>query len=214
MMKNKGPSYTAQMKSKVNYPKMKSAVSSKEPKVGQLPSSESPSMIRKETVVLSMATPVPDPEPVENIQEEREWSPEKLNEKKSSSLSRKDTIVIQRNKGEEPPNVENVEKKMRKPPITPASESSSPSRDNSTESKSSSIPSRDDIIQLVRTEPIFESLDHRRAILELVSDYAKNVWRGQILETLNHPVFEDIDNLEEVSMVLNDFVATKLNNNN
>ena len=208
MVKNKGPSYTAQMKSKVHYPKMKSA-QKKDMKVESPPSvTESPSMIRKETVVLSKATPAA----VEIIQkdDERECSPtpDKPNvEKKSSSLSRKDTIVIQRNVSKEEPGFENIcepeaskAKQDKKPPTPPSS-------------NPSSIPSRDDIIQLVRTEPIFESLDHRKAILELVSDYAKNVWRGQILETLNHPVFDEIDNLEEVSLLLNEFVASKLNNN-
>ena len=135
------------MKSKEIYPKMKSA-QKKDMKVESPPSvTESPSMIRKETVVLSKATPAT----VEIIQKdgERECSPDKQNvEKKSSSLSRKDTIVIQRNVCGEQPGIENIcdpeaskAKQDKKPPTPPSS-------------NPSSIPSRDDIIQLVRTEPI------------------------------------------------------------
>merc|ERR1719471_1352450 len=71
MAKNKGPGYTAQMKAKVNYPKLgkSSQQQQQQQKMDQpqqnIPepsvSSESPSIIRKETVVISKAKPPPAP---------------------------------------------------------------------------------------------------------------------------------------------------------
>ena len=196
-------------------------------------SSLSPSIIRKETVVISKAKPPPAPAAttattattaataatttataakIRTDQPELLEEPEDVAEnkaKKTSSLSRKDTIVIQRHKNDEPPTMSPIIQRQEKV----ESKENSP-RSKTTESSSSKNPSKEDIISLVQTEDIFDSLEHRVAILELVSDYAKNVWRGQMLETLNHPVFDNIDNLEEVSAVLNNFVATKMNNNN
>ena len=233
MAKNKGPGYTAQMKAKVNYPKLgKSSQQQQQQKMDQpqqnIPEPSvpgSPSIIRKETVVISKAKPPPAPAAttattatttaaaakIRTDQPELIEEPEDVavKGKKTSSLSRKDTIVIQRHKNDEPPTMSPIIQKQKK---VESKENSL--RSKSTESSSSKNPSKEDIISLVQTEDIFDSLEHRVAILELVSDYAKNVWRGQILETLNHPVFDNIDNLEEVSALLNNFVATKMNNNN
>ena len=66
---------------------------------------------------------------------------------------------------------------------------------------------------MVETESIFDSEDHRRAILDLVTSYARNVRKEQILSILNHQIFDNVTNLEEVALILNDFVAAKTNNN-
>ena len=67
--------------------------------------------------------------------------------------------------------------------------------------------------QLIETEAIFESEEHRKAILDMVTGYARNVRRAQILEMLDHQVFEDVNNLEEVITMLTEYVRSKTNNN-
>ena len=78
---------------------------------------------------------------------------------------------------------------------------------------SSSVPSKEDVIYLVETEAIFDDKEHRKAILDLVTNYAKNVHKEQILGILDHAIFDEVSHLEEVVTMLGDFVAAKLNNN-
>ena len=89
-------------------------------------------------------------------------------------------------------------------------------RPKSPSSKTSppSVPSKQDVIYLVETEAIFDDKEHRKAILDLVTNYAKNVHKEQILRILDHAIFDDVSHLEEVVTILDEFVAGKLNNNN
>merc|ERR1711874_556986 len=102
-MGNKGPGYTARMKAKVSYPKLKKTGTEQkqEEAVSEAVSEEaisSPNIIRKETVILSKSqAPVENPTEDDkssagSVENEDEEEPVK----KFSSLSRKDTIVIQR----------------------------------------------------------------------------------------------------------------------
>ena len=77
-----------------------------------------------------------------------------------------------------------------------------------------SVPSKQDVIYLVETEAIFDDKEHRKAILDLVTNYAKNVHKEQILRILDHAIFDNVSHLEEVVTILDEFVAAKLNNNN
>jgi len=240
MVKNKGPGYTTQMKSKVNYPKLKKT--KQEPK--ELPNNEnlqsqSPSLIRKETITISKSIIPEEVEEVESRYEESDKS-----EKKAPSLCRKDTIVIHKNIKKDEPSVSNFEGESNNlaitktlPPKPPKiqteviqkknlvngtssegkSQQSRPPfqglKNKTLAKKTAEVPSKEDVIYLVETEAIFDSQEHRKAILDLVSNYAKNARKNQILEMLDHEIFENMDNLEELITVLNDFVAAKSNNN-
>jgi len=66
----------------------------------------------------------------------------------------------------------------------------------------------------VLAESIFDDQHHRQKILDLVSNYVKETRRIEIEQLINHQVFEDQENLEEVVQMLQDFVTLKTNNNN
>ena len=290
MLKKKGPGYTSRMKAKVSYPKLKKTESEQKHHEDGCENvqnnhdneagSPSPSVLRKETVILSKSgeshnemeltsSSVSTAEPV----------------KKSTSLSRKDTIVIQRHhdnstdelkspsqndevqssvaslpprspgktEPKHPPRVggnqvqslsklkpsnksdENVKAntpmpkpqkstlmsgnettsldKAQKAELSKKSQENRTTKSSSDSSSSSSVPSKEDVIHLVETEAIFDDKEHRKAILDLVTNYAKNVHKEQILGILDHDIFDDISHLEEVVTILGDFVAAKLNNN-
>ena len=108
MVKNKGPSYTAQMKSRVSYPKLRRAKpdtrgeedsASEAGTEDSTSRAQSPSVIRKETVTISRKTPPVNAVQAESsrIDSDNADDEQEKNVKKTSSLSRKDTIVIQRN---------------------------------------------------------------------------------------------------------------------
>ena len=286
MLKNKGPGYTSRMKAKVSYPKLKKTETGtkldEESNVhNQETDSPSPSVIRKETVILSKS--VDNNDEIESISASISTEEEPV--KKSTSLSRKDTIVIQRhhdNSTDElrsPSQKDEVHNSVKSlPPRPPGqSEAKTPLRVTGDQSKSlsnpkspnknnekikantptlkhpksppmssneivsydpsqnqkaenskqlpskgyrtqnsnsiSSVPSKEDVIHLVETEAIFDDKEHRKAILDLVTNYAKNVHKEQILGILDHAIFDDVSHLEEVVTILGDFVAAKLNNN-
>ena len=259
MVKNKGPSYTAQMKSRVSYPKLRRAkpdTKGEEDSASEAGTedstsrAQSPSVIRKETVTISRKTPPVNAVQAESssIDSDNADDEQEKNVKKTSSLSRKDTIVIQRNQETEdstttlppgpadshstdsevvtslpprpaqtiknPPN--SISQKSRTPPV-PSQSGVIQKIDASNKPQPlptrTSVPSKEDVICLVETESLFDSEEHRRAILDLVTSYARNVRKEQILTILNHEIFDNVTNLEEVALILNDFVAAKTNNN-
>ena len=194
MSKKKGPSYTAKMKSRVNYPKLKSnKAKDNSPSVEQQAQSEpqSPSVIRKETVTLSKCS-----EPVEVRREEVTPARPPL---QPSSISRKDTVVL--SKGKE--NVREEKTEARKTDLAGVKMVEDEEK----------LPTKQDFINLMETEAIFDSSKHRKAILDMVTEYARNVRRSQILEILDHEVLDDVGNLEEVMRMLSEFVRCKTNNN-
>lgn len=287
MLKKKGPGYTSRMKAKVSYPKLKKTEN--EPKRDEdgcenvqnnhnyEAGSSSPSVLRKETVILSKSGDSNND--IELTCTSISTAEEPV--KKSTSLSRKDTIVIQRHhdnstdelksssqndevkslpprppgqtEPKHPPRVvedqatslsklkssnkndENVKAntpmlKHHKSPLMSSNKTTSldkaqkaelfkqslddrTTKSSSVSSSSSSVPSKEDVIHLVETEAIFDDKEHRKAILDLVTNYAKNVHKEQILGILDHAIFDDISHLEEVVRILGDFVAAKLNNN-
>ena len=75
------------------------------------------------------------------------------------------------------------------------------------------VPSKDDIIALVENDYIFDSKEHRREIMNLITNYVKDIKNKQVLEILDHKVFEDEDNIDEVVKMMNEFIQEKTNNN-
>ena len=51
------------------------------------------------------------------------------------------------------------------------------------------------------------------SIMELVTNYSKDVRKKQLMSILEHPIFEETSNLEEAVDLLQDFVKMKSNNN-
>lgn len=203
MSKKKEPSYTAKAKSRVNYPKLKinkSAGSQKDNSSEDTESSlslpQSPSLIRKETITISK--PSPGSTKVEDeVRSVTSSSPPAP----SSSINRKDTVVLSR---ATPDSKEEEEKTEETKAVS--------SVDN--EDKKINLPTKEEFIKLIQTEEIFESQQHRAAILGLVTGYARNVRRAQILELLDtEAVFQDVNNLEEVISLLTEYVRSKTNNN-
>jgi len=247
MLKNKGPSYTSKMKSRVNYPTLKK--SKENGKSGsnvsldnaQETPTQSPNIIRKETVTISKTSQNENengenvPLPIASSTFEHESDQMNLdNAKKSSTLTRKDTVVIQKNKNKDMQNdaadLNNPKSDCTSLPPLPPSASVSSSKSSSVPStasskatitppkkdkprKQSSLPTKEDVIYLVETEPIFDELEHRRAILDMVESYAKSTRKNHILQILDHEIFNNISNLEELITLLKDFVASKSNNN-
>ena len=277
MLKKKGPGYTSRMKAKVSYPKLKKTESELKHDEDDCENvqnnhdheagSPSPSVLRKETVILSKSGDSHNE--IELTCSSVSTAEEPV--KKSTSLSRKDTIVIQRHhdnstdelksssqndaslpprpsEPKSPPRVggdpakslsklkssdkndKNVKAytptpyhksgnettsldKTEKAELSKQSQENLTTKSSSVSSSSSSVPSKEDVIHLVETEAIFDDKDHRKAILDLVTNYAKNIHKEQILGILNHAIFDDISHLEEVVTILGDFVAAKLNNN-
>ena len=295
MLKNKGPGYTSRMKAKVSYPKLKKTEADpkhvedgcdndnvRDQEADECPS---PSVIRKETVILSKSVDYPDE--LESISTTTKSAAEEP-VKKSTSLSRKDTIVIQRHNdnsnnelrsasqieeakspvkslpprpvpgqseaGKHPRATQDQSKSLSKPissnkshgniktntptlknskllplssnrtslnpdPVQKAEYSKQTTQEILPKSPSSKtsppcVPSKQDVIYLVETEAIFDDKEHRKAILDLVTNYAKNVHKEQILRILDHAIFDEVSQLEEVVTLLGDFVTAKLNNNN
>jgi len=208
MSKKKGPSYTSKAKARVNYPKLKtnkntpgsqkdnnsSEETESQPSLAQA-QPQSPSLIRKETITISKP-PSPSSDKVET--EARATSPSPP--APSSSINRKDTVILSRASPER-------EEKARTDKTKDVS-----SVDSGCEN--SKLPTKEEFIRLIETEPIFESQQHRAAILGLVTGYARDLRRTKILELLdNEAVFEDVNNLEEVIALLTEFVRSKTNNN-
>jgi hypothetical protein len=246
MLKQKGPGYTAQMKAKVNYPKLKSKddknakktesikveitrdekenIATSVPKVkddnipdvaGQadtkesLPKpaanpAESPVIIRKETVTISRKPPP-------TISKENKLPTNNPNNSNRSSID------------EETADHSSDEAMDEESPLKKLHKKSSLTRGPGTFRKRSTfvkqmsdkaVPTKDDVVAFVENETIFDSQEHRKVILELVTNYTKDVRKKQLLSILEHPVFEDTACLEEVVGLLQDFVRNKSNNNN
>ena len=158
---------------------------------------QSPSVIRKETVTLSKCS-----EPVEMRREEVNLTKQPTPAKpppQPTSISRKDTVVL--SKGKE--NVREEKTEARKGDLAGVKMVEDEEK----------LPTKKDFINLMETEAIFDSSKHRKAILDMVTEYARNVRRSQILEILDHEVLDDVGNLEEVMRMLSEFVRCKTNNN-
>jgi len=223
MSKNKGPGYTSRMKSKVNYPKLKPSKTNKQTSLSleetQPPGSQaqSPSLIRKETITISKSS---GPNDVENENPSIKDGVSKP-PVPSSSINRKDTVVISKESTESKEDIKQKEVVREKEVLRKREtfrKNEDRRRDEGGEAiglaqKDNGPPSKLEFIKLIETEAIFESEKHRRAILDMVTGYARNVRRAEILEVLDHEVFEDVDNLEEVLTILKEYVGSKTNNN-
>jgi len=237
MLKQKGPGYTSQMKAKVNYPKLKSkdeknvkkaeplkievtkdenkevAVSavlngeksgSKEniPKAVPKPV-ESPVIIRKETVTISSPS-------IPNISKEKKVPVNNVTHSNRSSITEE---TLDRSDDENMDEESPLKKLNKKSSLT---RGPGTFRKRSTFVKPTSdktVPSKDDVVAFVENESIFDSLEHRKEILELVTNYTKEVRKKQLLDILEHPVFEDSAVLQDAVELLQDFVKNKTNNN-
>jgi len=235
MLKQKGPGYTSQMEAKVNYPKLKSKdekptkktepvkkeVTRDENKGESGPTEvlndetkgskenvaksvskppESPVIIRKETVTISSSS-------VPNISRENRIP---LNHSNRSSIAEEAAGQSSDEALDEESPLKKVNKKcsLTRGPGT--------FRKRSTFVKQMSdktVPTKDDVICFVENESIFDSYEHRKEILELVTNYTKEVRKKQLLDILEHPVFEDTYVLQDAIGLLQDFVKNKTNNN-
>jgi len=69
------------------------------------------------------------------------------------------------------------------------------------------------LLEFVETENLFESLEHRKAVLSMVTDYAREARKKELRQLLEHSVFQEQANIEEVTEIIREFVAEKTNNN-
>ena len=237
MLKQKGPGYTSQMKAKVNYPKLKSKdeknVKKAEPlkvevckeesqevtvstaPIGEKSGSkenipkavskpvESPVIIRKETVTISSPS-------IPNISKEKKIPINNVNNSNRSSITEE---TLDRSSDEALDEESPLKKLNKKSSLT---RGPGTFRKRSTFVKPTSdktVPSKDDVVAFVENESIFDSLEHRKEILELVTNYTKEVRKKQLLDILEHPVFDDSAVLQDAVELLQDFVKNKTNNN-
>ena len=164
---------------------------------------ESPVIIRKETVTISSAS-------VPNISRENRIPVNTLNHSNRSSIA------------EEAAGQSSDEAMDEESPLKKLSKKCSLTRGPGTFRKRSTfvkqmsdktVPTKDDVICFVENESIFDSYEHRKEILELVTNYTKEVRKKQLLDILEHPVFEDTSVLQDAIGLLQDFVKNKTNNN-
>ena len=237
MLKQKGPGYTSQMKAKVNYPKLKSKdeknVKKAEPLKIEVPKEESqevtasaapigeksgskenipkavskpvesPVIIRKETVTISSPS-------IPNISKEKKIPINNVNNSNRSSITEE---TLDRSSDEALDEESPLKKLNKKSSLT---RGPGTFRKRSTFVKPTSdktVPSKDDVVAFVENESIFDSLEHRKEILELVTNYTKEVRKKQLLDILEHPVFDDSAVLQDAVELLQDFVKNKTNNN-
>ena len=229
MLKQKGPGYTSQMKAKVNYPKPKSKAKEEASKlIPKEDKFETPTKSVKTktkgfktvTQVIDLIPECPATKRKETVTISRQVSPDILTEVKSiqngTMASKSNSLDSKIN--EYSSNEALDEEKPLKKLESKSSLTRGPGtfRKNSTfvkKNSDQSMPSKDDIVMFVENEPIFDILQHRKEIMELVTHYARDVRKKKLMSILEHPVFEDTSNLEEVVDLLQDFVKTKSNNN-
>jgi len=233
MLKQKGPGYTSQMKAKVNYPKLKSKdeksakktepvkieVTKEENKEKALNCGNSGS---KENIAKAVSKPVESPVIIrkETVTISSPSAPNILRENKvpvnTNNHSNRSSII------EESRDRSSDEALDEESPLKKLNKKSSLTRGPGTFRKRSTfvkpmsdrtIPTKDDVVSFVENESIFDSLEHRKEILELVTNYTKEVRKKELLELLEHPVFEDTSVLQDAIELLQDFVKNKTNNN-
>lgn len=226
MLKQKGPGYTSQMKAKVNYPKPKSKPKAEVQESiakNKTTSQKSNKPIEEDKTVNKIIDIVPEAQTIirkETVTLSRQTSPNILNEVKSlqnsPTASNRSTVVIETNdnSSEEALDEDKPLKKLEsKSSLTrgPGTFRKKPTFVKQVSDRN--IPSKDDIVALVENETIFDSLQHRKEIMEMVTNYSKDVRKKQLMSILEHPIFEETSNLEEAVDLLQDFVKMKSNNN-
>jgi len=238
MLKQKGPGYTAQMKAKVNYPKLKSKedknVKKAEPvnievkeqakeeiSVPQLKAIDQNKDI-KESVTITVSKPVESPVVIrkETVTISSRSAPNILRENKA--LENNQNHSNRSSMAEEAPDNSSDETMDEESPLKKLNKKSSLTRGPGTFRKRStfvkqmsdkSVPTKEDVVSFVENETIFDSQEHRKVILELVTNYTKEVRKKQLLDILEHPVFEEPACLQDAIGLLQDFVKNKTNNN-
>ena len=176
------------------------------------PADHTPTIIRKETVTISrQASPNLLPSPLDS----------RSSVKSSPSVSNRSSMVIEEQvqspSSDEAADEEKPLKKVRPPKNATLSRGPGTFRKTSTFVKKQvtdrQVPTKDDVIAFVENDAIFNSIEHRREIMNLVENYTKQARRKQLMEILEHPVFEDTSCLTEVVGLLQEFVTNKTNNN-
>ena len=77
----------------------------------------------------------------------------------------------------------------------------------------SAVKTTDQIIDFIEHEPLFDQQEHRVEVMSIIKNYVKEARRKEILAILDSSVFDEEDNVEEVTKLMNKFVAVKTNNN-
>ena len=75
------------------------------------------------------------------------------------------------------------------------------------------VTTTDQIIDFIEHEPLFDQQEHRLEVMSIIKNYVKETRRKEILAILENSVFDEEDNVEEVTKLMNKFVAVKTNNN-
>jgi len=70
-------------------------------------------------------------------------------------------------------------------------------------------PTRNEIIDYISKEPLYDEEEHRVNIMDLITDYVKNIKRMQILEIYDNHVFEDEDSIEDAVFRMSEILYTK-----
>ena len=78
---------------------------------------------------------------------------------------------------------------------------------------SATVKTTDQIIDFIEHEPLFDQQEHRLEVMNIIKNYVKETRRKEILAILDSSVFDEEDNVEEVTRMMNNFVAVKTNNN-
>ena len=205
MVKAKG-GYTSQMKARVKYPKLKSKAEKKMSEVKIISSTQ----VEDNTAELTDAIKdddiaSDDSATIEDIQdtvrkaassngsisgETSKSSPEEEMEEESQMQELKSKPSIKRGTGtfrKKPSIIKEVNVKNK--------------------------PSRDDIIAFIETEVIFDSQEHRREVLTLITKYAKDARKKLVMDILDDKVFEEDDSIEEVVKMMKELISLKTNNN-
>ena len=84
----------------------------------------------------------------------------------------------------------------------------------SNELNKSNAKSKEQFIEYIEQEPLFDHKEHRQEVMSMIRNYVKEVRRKEILAILDHSVFDEDSNIEEVAKIMNNYIQVKTNNNN
>jgi len=70
-------------------------------------------------------------------------------------------------------------------------------------------PERKDIIEYIREEPLYDDDEHRYNLMELITNYAKDIKRKKILEILDNSTFDDEDSVEDAVFLMSEILYSK-----
>ena len=78
----------------------------------------------------------------------------------------------------------------------------------------SNAKSKEQLIEYIEQEPLFDQKEHRQEVLSIIKNYVKEVRRKEILHILDHSVFDEDNNIDEIAKIMDNYIQMKTNNNN